>query len=232
LLADFVMANSELAGFYGLSGASGDYAALPVDAKTERGGLLGLGAVLAAHAHSNESSPIKRGLFVRDRLLCQNLPAPPAAVNTTPPGLDPTLTTRERFKKHTSAPECASCHAFIDGIGFGFEGFDGIGARREVENGLAVDESGTLVGLESLSDVKSTAPFAGPRELAGLIAESPHAQACLSLQYYRFARGYEERKSDACSLATLQDRFEKQKLTVKELLLALPTLKSFVIRKE
>ena len=230
LLADFVMANAELAGFYGLSGAGNDFASLDVGA-SERGGLLGLGAVLASHAHSNESSPIKRGLFVRDRLLCQNLPAPPAAVNTTPPGLDPTLTTRARFAKHTESPECASCHAFIDGIGFGFEGFDGIGARREVENGLPVDESGTLVGLESLSDSDKQA-FTGPRDLAALIAESPHAQACLSLQYYRFARGYEERKSDACSLATLEARFEKQNLNVKELLLALPTLQSFVIRKE
>jgi hypothetical protein len=63
-----------------------------------------------------------------------------------------------------------------------------------------------------------------------VLAESPTAQACLALQYYRFARGYQERNSDACSLATLKSRFEKKGLTVRELLVALPQLKSFTIR--
>jgi hypothetical protein len=230
-VADYVLANAELASFYGLSGGGSDFGSIGVDAASGRGGLLGMGAVLAAHAHSMESSPIKRGLFVRDRLLCQNMPPPPADLDTTPPGLDPTLTTRERFAKHTSDAGCASCHQFIDGVGFGFEGFDGAGGRRTVENGLPVDESGNVRGLEGL-DKATNDEFEGPRALAGLLAESPSAQACLALQYYRFARGYEERKSDACSLKALQERFEAADLTVKELLVALPTLSSFVLRRE
>jgi hypothetical protein len=229
--ANFVVANGMLASFYGLTSAGDGFASIEVDAASGRGGLLSLGAVLAAHAHSMESSPIKRGLFVRDRLLCQNMPPPPADLDTTPPGLDPTLTTRERFARHTSDSGCASCHQFIDGVGFGFEGFDGVGARRTRENDLDVDESGSLIGLEGL-DEKTEHEFTGPRELAALLADSESAQACLALQYYRFARGYEERRSDACSLRALQERFENAELTVKELLVALPTLRSFVVRKE
>jgi hypothetical protein len=230
-VSDHIVANGTLAGFYGLSGASSDYSHIKVTPDSGRGGLLGLGAVLAAQAHSNESSPIKRGLFVRDRLLCQNLPPPPANLDTTPPGLDPNLTTRERFAKHTSDKACHSCHQYIDGVGFGFEGFDGVGARRSQENGHAVDESGDILGLEGI-DKKSDDKFDGLNDLAALLVDSKSAQACLSLQYFRFARGYEERKSDACSLAALQERFDKSNLTVKELLIALPTLKSFVIRKD
>ncbi|HEX5659102.1 MAG TPA: DUF1592 domain-containing protein [Polyangiales bacterium] len=228
--ADYVWANSQLAQFYGLSGGSNEFTKLPVTAASERGGLLGLGAVLTAHAHSNESSPVKRGKFVRDRLLCQDLPPPPANLDTTPPGLDPTLTTRARFAKHTSDAACASCHQFIDGVGFGFEGFDGIGAKRSTENDLPVDESGTLVGVEALSD-KTSVPFDGVQELSDLLADSQSAQSCFALQYYRFAHGYEETKEDACSLSKLREKFEDSKLTLKELLVNLALLDSFSKRR-
>jgi Protein of unknown function (DUF1592)/Protein of unknown function (DUF1588)/Protein of unknown function (DUF1595)/Protein of unknown function (DUF1585)/Protein of unknown function (DUF1587) len=227
--ADYVYANGELARFYGLDGSSNDYSKVAVTPESERGGLLGLGAVLTAHAHSNESSPVKRGKFVRDRLLCQDLPPPPANLDTTPPGLDPKLTTRARFAKHTASSACASCHQLIDGVGFGFEGFDGIGAQRALENGLPVDESGTLVGREGLSE-KTSEPFTGIRELSELLADSASAQSCFALQYYRFARGYEETEQDACSLDKLRQRFEDSSLTVKELLVNLALLDSFTLR--
>ena len=140
-------ANASLAGFYGLQAQGSDWQQLPVAADSGRGGILGMGAVLASQAHSNESSPIKRGVFVRGRLLCQDLPPPPPDVDATPPGLDPSLTTRERFAVHDSNPACSGCHRYIDGVGFGFEGFDGVGARRTTENGHAVDMSGTETGF-------------------------------------------------------------------------------------
>jgi len=227
--ADYVFANAELASFYGLNAQPNDFTKLPVGAETGRGGILGLGAVLASHAHSNESSPIKRGLFVRDRLLCQELPAPPANLDTTPPGLDPTLTTRERFAKHTSDPSCRSCHQFIDGVGFGLEGFDGIGMKRELENGLAVDTSGEILGLESLNTTTRD-EFSGGKQLGSLLSESPSAQACLSLQYYRYARGYRETASDSCSVDRLEKQFQSKNLTIKELLIAITSLKSLTVR--
>jgi hypothetical protein len=224
----YVMVNAELANFYGLKPPSNDYQ--QVDAgDSGRGGVLGLGAVLASHAHQNESSPIKRGLFVRDRLLCQVLPDPPKNLDTTPPGLDPKLTTRERFARHTADPVCHNCHQFIDGVGFGLEGFDGVGQQRTQENGLSIDVSGELKGRESLSD-DTVQKFSGPRELAALLRDSTTAKACLALQYFRFGRGYEERDSDACSLASLRERFEKNGLTLRDLLENLPLLKSFTLR--
>jgi hypothetical protein len=228
--ADFVYANGELASFYGLTNSNNDYSKVTVTEASQRGGILGLGAVLVAQAHSNESSPIKRGLFVRDRLLCQDLPPPPANLDTTPPGLDPTLTTRVRFAKHTQSAACSSCHQYIDDVGFGFEGFDGVGKQRTVENGMPVDTSGNIRGLTSLTD-KTDNPFDGTRELSAMLAESATAQSCLTLQYYRFARGYEETKQDACSLDKLKQNFEAKDLTVKELLVNLALLDSFTVRR-
>lgn len=228
--ADYVFANSELARFYGLTASGSGFVRIAATAESERGGLLGLGAVLASHAHSNESSPIKRGLFVRDRLLCQDLPPPPPTLDTTPPGLDPRLTTRERFAKHTADASCRGCHQYIDGVGFGLEGFDGVGQRRTKENNLVIDTSGELRGREGLTQ-SDVLKFKGPRELSALLSGSPSAQQCLTLQYFRFARGYEESEGDACSLTKLQKQFESSGLTLKELLVQTALLDSFTTRR-
>ena len=77
--ADYVYVNDVLAPFYGLpaGGRTPAHAGPPAPAEHPRGGLLTLGAVVGMHAHSNESSPVRRGVFVRTRLLCQTLPPPP-----------------------------------------------------------------------------------------------------------------------------------------------------------
>jgi hypothetical protein len=228
-LADYVFANEALARFYGLPSPGSGFAKVPVDPETGRGGLLGLGTVLAAHAHSNESSPVKRGVFVRGRLLCQDLPPPPPDVDATPPGLDPTLTTRARFARHTDDPACAGCHQYIDGVGFAFEAFDGVGVLRSEENGLPVDVSGELVGLEGLGNTDKVT-FKGTRELAELIANSQSGQACLPLQYFRYARGYQEESDDACAVHNLQLAFGESDLNLQEMLVAMVALPTFTQR--
>lgn len=227
--ADYVFVNNALAQFYGLPAPASDYAKVTAPAGSGRGGILGLGSVLSSHAHSNESSPIKRGLFVRDRLLCQELPPPPPSLDTTPPGLDPTLTTRARFAKHTDDPTCKGCHQYIDGVGFTLEGFDGVGALRNVENGIPVDTSGSLVGLKSLKDPVDH-PLAGSRDLSTLLASSATGQACLPLQLYRYARGYSEGEADLCSIRALSERFKNVDLSLHELLVQVTQLDNFLLR--
>ena len=107
--ADYVFTNDTLSRFYGLPGTGGaTLSRQPAGsgAARKRGGVLTLGAVLGAHAHSNESSPVRRGVFVRHQLLCQSLPSPPENLNVMPPGLDPSLTTRARFQRHSSDAAC------------------------------------------------------------------------------------------------------------------------------
>jgi Protein of unknown function (DUF1592)/Protein of unknown function (DUF1588)/Protein of unknown function (DUF1595)/Protein of unknown function (DUF1587)/Protein of unknown function (DUF1585) len=228
--ADYVYANASLAQFYDLPPPSSDWAQVPVAPDSGRGGILGLGAVLASHAHSNESSPIKRGVFVRTRLLCQDLAPPPPDVDATPPGLDPSLTTRERFAAHDENPACSGCHKYIDGVGFGFEGFDGVGARRTVENGLPVDMSGTVVSLEGF-DKDTRDDFKDTRALGALLAGSASAQACLPLQYFRYARGYSETVYDACTINNLQLDFSEGRLNLQDMLVAVTGSPIFTKRK-
>jgi hypothetical protein len=123
-VADRTAAAPRLRAFYGAD----DAGLLP---EGRRAGLLAHGSVLATYAHSDQTSPVRRGLFVRTRLMCMELGAPPANAGAVPE-VDPESTTRQRFEQHSSDGTCASCHQHIDPIGFGFEHFDPAGrvARR------------------------------------------------------------------------------------------------------
>jgi hypothetical protein len=98
-----------------------------------------------------------------------------------------TLTTRQRFDRHVSDATCAGCHQEIDGIGFGFEEFDGVGAFRSEENGQRVDASGEIVGTGEIDG-----PFDGAAELANRLAGSRALAECYARQAYRFAMGQVE----------------------------------------
>jgi hypothetical protein len=227
--ADEVFVNDALAAFYQLPAVAGaEVRRVRTGPTANRGGLLTLGAVVGMHAHSNESSPVRRGAFVRTRLLCQTLEPPPQNLNIMPPGLDATKTTRERFARHSSEPLCKSCHALIDDLGFGFERYDGVGGYREREGALPIDDQGKLRGLEDLAaDTEVT--FQGPRELGGILAASPNAQACLARQFFRFARGGETVK-DACAIRKLQAAFSDGDFNLQKLLLDTVQQQSFLTR--
>lgn len=231
LLANYVFVNDELKQFYGLSGPSSgsSFQQLSVTSGI-RGGVLGLGAVLGSHAHSTESSPIKRGVFVRERLLCHELPDPDPDIDTTPPGLDPSLTTRERFAQHTDDESCSSCHKFIDGVGFGLERYDGVGGYRASENGRSVDDSGEVYGLEGFDD-DSVAAFLGGRQLAQLVAGSGSASHCAVLQHYRFSRGYIDQPEDECALEALTEDFSGDGLRLQDLLINFVRQDGFAVRR-
>ncbi len=130
LTAPYSMMNADLAAFYGVSGPKGAaFERVDLD-PAQRAGLLTQASLLAVNSKPNQSSPIHRGKFVRERLLCQTLAPPPNNVNIQPPEVDPTATTREKFSQHSSDPACAGCHRLMDPIGFGFESYDGIGQFR------------------------------------------------------------------------------------------------------
>jgi hypothetical protein len=230
--ADYVFASLPLARFYGLTGGGATATKIPGRATPQagpRGGLLLLGSVLGMHAHPNESSPVRRGVFVRGRLMCQTLPPPPENLNIMPPGLDPTLTTRVRFARHSTDDLCKSCHRFIDPVGFGFERYDGVGAYRSQEGGQPIDASGEVMGLEDLN-ADTTTPFDGPDNLAKMLAGSPNAQACFARQMFRYARGGEDGGKDACAIRQLQSLFIQSGFDIRRLLLEVVRQKSFLTR--
>jgi len=192
-----------------------------------RFGLLTQPALLTILSHSDQTAPVIRGVFVRERFLCQDVPPPPPNLNPVPPKVDTTATTRERFRQHTEQAACSGCHQLIDGVGFGFERYDQLGRYRATENGLDVDESGEVLAT---GEVGLDGPFAGAGELAARIANSPMARDCLAKNWYTYTFGRQVAPEDTCSLAQLQKRFTDSGGDLKELLVALTQTDSFLYR--
>ncbi len=189
---------------------SGDPIPLPA---SERAGVLTLASVMAEHAHANQTSPVHRGKLVRENLLCQPLPPPPANVNNVPPNPEPGISTRERFAEHSENPTCAACHVLIDPLGFGFEHYDGMGAFRTLDDGLPVDASGEVVAT---ADNNGT--FDGAIELAGMLAQTPEVQDCMARQWLRFSLGRMDDAQDQCTLDRLALAFEDSDHDVRSLI--------------
>jgi hypothetical protein len=127
----FAMLTQRLAEHYGIAGVTGvevRKVALPADSL--RGGLLGQASIHKLTANGTTTSPVKRGVWVSDRLLDDPAPPPPPGISAVDPDTRGTTTVREQLTKHRSDPNCAACHAKIDAPGFALEAFDPVGGLR------------------------------------------------------------------------------------------------------
>jgi hypothetical protein len=188
-----------------------------------RPGLFTRAAFLALGANAYEGDPTKRGKLLREQLLCQALAAPPPGIPPLPS--DPDKAVRERHEQHFADPACAACHKLTDGIGFGFEHYDGIGRFRTDDRGRPIDDRGMLVSIDG-RDV----PFEGAAQLSDLLAGSVEVRRCVAQQWMRFAYGREVLRADEASLQSTWTRFEASGHDVRELLVAIAVSRSFRFR--
>lgn len=189
---------ADLAAIYGLPAPAGDGptpVALPAD--DDRGGLLGTAAFLALTTPSDVTSPVRRGMFVWDALLCSPLPPPPPGVvgELPPPG---DVSKAEALALHRSEPACGGCHDLLDPIGLGLERYDAVGRRR------ALDEGGAPVVLEGEVPLDGAGAFGGAAELGALLGELAPARRCFATQLFRWSQGRTEQPDDACTLDALE----------------------------
>jgi hypothetical protein len=224
--APYSMLNGPLASFYGVEGPTGDaFERVDLD-PDQRAGFLTHAGVMATYAKPNQSSPIHRGKFVRERLLCQLLKPPPADLVIVPPEVDPKATTREKFAEHSQNPGCAVCHRLMDPIGFGFEHYDALGRWRDEDHGLPVDATG-----EVLATRDSNGAFDGAIELAKRLGSSEEVRQCVATQWFRYGYGRAEGEADQCAMEQLQGAFEASHYNIKALLVALTQTDAFRYRK-
>lgn len=222
--ADYTFMNKDLAAYYGVRGPAGEaFEKVMLDQKKYLGVLTRAG-ILAANAKADQTSPVLRGFFVRERLMCAPPPPPPATVNTTPPAPDPSSTTRDRFARHRADPACASCHQLMDPVGFGFEHYDAVGRWRDTDGGKAIDASGEIIGSQD-----ADGRFDGAVELSTRLGKSPQVRACLVTQWFRFGYGRSEIDDDRCTLGALNAAFST-KGDFKDLLVALTQTDVFLHR--
>jgi hypothetical protein len=200
LTSNTVFVNRDLGRYYGVTGGDSFTPTSGISGATA--GILTLPAFLALQAKPSESSPIYRGKFVREQMLCQLLPAPPANV-PKPPEVTPGVSTRERLAEHESNAACSACHRLMDPIGFGFENFDSIGRYRAMDGSAPVDASGELLATGEIDG-----QFVGVGELGQRLSQSETVRQCMARQWFRFALARFEQPIDDCSMKGLLDAFE------------------------
>ena len=234
--SDFTLLNQRLADVYGVSGIEGvevRRAALP--AESVRGGLLTQASILKLTANGTVTSPVKRGVWVMDRLLDDPLPPPPANVPAIDPDTRGATTIREQLALHSNHAACAACHVKIDPTGFALEAFDVMGGHRDryrstskgdpapeavrerwlarYRLALPVDSSGQLPDGRSFADV---------RALKTLLTEDPRQLArAFVAQMARYATGADLSYADRRTIEGILDRAAPNHYGIRSLIHAI-----------
>tara|TARA_R110002072_G_scaffold302710_2_gene487811 strand:- start:436492 stop:439068 length:2577 start_codon:yes stop_codon:yes gene_type:complete len=170
--SNWTMLNRSLARHYGMTGPrSSEFERVALVEQRQRGGLLGQGAFLLSNSDGEQAHPIKRAVWILDRLL-DSPPAPPPPdvpeLDSASPNLAG-LSLKEQLAAHRDKEACGDCHRGIDPWGIPLENFNAVGlwqtestirragkAKAKVTTGAPVDASSVLpdgtkiVGLDEL----------------------------------------------------------------------------------
>jgi hypothetical protein len=147
LTANYTFLNEPLAAHYNIPNVKGvNFRRVTLAEDSPRRGLLGKGAILAATALPNRTSPVVRGKWVLQNILGTPPPEPPPNVPSLQENgekVTKVSTLRARLEQHRANGVCASCHKLMDPIGFALERFDVVGRYRTYdENFEPIDSSG------------------------------------------------------------------------------------------
>jgi hypothetical protein len=188
IAANYTYLDEGLAKHYGIAGVTGPAFRKVTLKDKNRGGVLGMGAILTLTSYPQRTSPVLRGKWVLEEILGTPPPPPPNNVKVLPPDDAPQgdMTFRKRLEAHRKDASCAACHSKLDPLGFGLESFDAIGRWRTEIGGKPVDASGKLTTGEA---------FTGPAELKKILIESKREQFVKNLTgrmlSYALRRGLE-----------------------------------------
>ncbi len=157
--ADYTFLNEELAKHYDIEGVTGrEMRKVTLPPGSPRGGVLTQGTVLAVTSNPTRTSPVKRGVFILEKIL-GTPPAPP------PPNIPPLeniatkeelakMTLRETLDLHASNGMCRSCHNRMDPLGLALENFNALGRWREMDSNQPVEPSGKLITGEKFDTIQ------------------------------------------------------------------------------
>ncbi len=193
--------------------------------KDQRMGVLTHPAWLVAHSGNFDNDPIRRGLWIRKKLLGGNVPDVPITVDAKLPD-EPTWTLRKRLQV-TEADQCYKCHAKMNPLGLPFERFDHYGRFRFDELDGAVITTGAVLnsGVPEL-DGEVDSPF----EMIQKLAKSEHVEQVFVRHVFRFFMGRNETLGDAMTLQDAHKAYVDSNGSMKTLVVSLLSSDSFLYR--
>jgi hypothetical protein len=197
--SNYTFLSDELADYYGIEGVTGnDFRKVSLK-DSMRGGVLGMGSVLATTSFATRTSPVVRGKWVLEQLMGISPPPPPPVVAelTEDEGIHNELGLRKILELHRSKPDCQSCHEKMDPLGLGLENFDAGGRWRKSYGRVDIDASGVMADGRT---------FEGPNELKLiLMAEKTKIARNLSSKMLSYALGRSLLFTDEPALRTLEN---------------------------
>ena len=132
--ADFTMLNARLAKHYGVEGPKSQrFERTSLKGTNRAGGILGHASIHLSGSDGAESHPIRRAVWVRERLLHDPPKPPPPDV----PGIEESvkdfekLSLHEQIEFHRKKESCNDCHRTLDPWGIALEEYSAVGLKRE-----------------------------------------------------------------------------------------------------
>jgi hypothetical protein len=231
--SDFAMLNERLATHYGVPGVDGVHIRkVELPDTSVRGGLLTQASVLKVTANGTTTSPVKRGVWVLDRVMGMPPLPPPPSVPAVEPDTRGATTIREQLAKHRDQQSCNVCHKNIDPVGFALESFDVMGGWRDRYRSLGEGEKVGGIGHNGIRyryaygpdvDCSGTLPdgrpFADVAELKSLLVQEEELLARnLVQQLTTYATGAPMGFSDREAVAKILDKSKDSGYSVRTLI--------------
>jgi hypothetical protein len=235
-------------GFYGKDEVPFDYEPVQPFKMPHRKGILTHPAWLIAHAQNSATDPIRRGKWIREKLLAGMVPDVPITVDAQiPEHKDKTL--RERLDLATNKQACWKCHQHMNPLGLPFEMYDDFGRFRTAENLEHPDNILAKAKIKNGADTYKTAPVVSTGRLDGTgdvnldgdvkdafdlidrLAKSERVRQSIIRHAFRFYLGRNETLSDSQTLIEADRAYVQSAGSFKAVIVSLLTSDSFIYRK-
>lgn len=247
------MRGSEVAKSFNLDMAKWNYPATQPAKMEHRKGILTHPAWLIAFAANTATDPVRRGKWVREKLLAGTVPDTPITVDAVIPE-DHHKTLRTRLAGVTEVEYCWKCHERMNPLGNTFEMYDDFGRyrteeflehpdnlikkmpdkgppqmdSRDIYKTLPVEAKGRLIGT---GDPKLDGDIKDAIDLTDRLAKSAKVRQSIIRHAFRYFMGRNEFLSDSKTLIDADEAYVKSGGSFDAVIVSLLTSDSFIYRK-
>jgi hypothetical protein len=181
----------------------------------QRSGILTQAAILARYSLGH--AVVFRGKYVRDELLCGEIPAPPNIPEVDQENMASAgLPEREQVRRRLENATCGACHRLMDTIGLGFMNYDALARYRSSEGGQPVDARGSI-----FDSPDTDGDFMDAIDLGKKLAASKAVRGCMQEKIFSYAFGRLSETTDRCELVRIDSHVQQNGGRLSELVAAI-----------
>ena len=247
------LGGAEVAKSFNIDLATWNYPTTQPAKMEHRKGMLTHPAWLIAFAANTQTDPVRRGRWVREKLLAGSIPDVPITVDAVIPE-DHTKSLRERLDIKTRDTYCWQCHEHMNPLGATFEMYDDFGRYRieeflehpanlvkkmpekgspsddlrDIYKTLPVNATGHLEGT---GDPKLDGDLRDAIDLIERLAKSTKVRQSIIRHAFRYFMGRHEVLSDSKTLIDADQAYVQSGGRFDAVIVSLLTSDSFIYRK-